>query len=92
MENNNIEYFGNGIEDMTPDVAIALQKNKWREKRHDLFKELDIEFLISLEKNDEEKKNEIALKKQQLRDVTQTEIPATTAIEILNFWPDILKD
>lgn len=86
-------YFGFQIDGMSDiEMACKFQKDKWREKRYDMFRELDIEFLISLEKNDEQKKNEIASKKQQLRDVTQTEIPEITISEILNFWPDVFND
>jgi hypothetical protein len=86
-------YFGFQIDGMSDiEMACKFQKDKWREKRYELFKELDIEFLIGLEKNDEQKKNEVALKKQQLRDVTQTEITETTIAGILDFWPDVFKD
>lgn len=72
-------------------ISKEIQKNKWRNKRESIFKKLDIDFLISIEDNNEEKKNEISSLKKQLRSVTEIEMP-TTPDEILNFWPDILKD
>lgn len=72
-------------------IAKEIQKNRWRNKRASLFKKLDIDFLISIEDNNEEKKNEISSLKKELRSVTELEMP-NTPDEILNFWPDILKD
>jgi hypothetical protein len=72
-------------------IAKEIQKNRWRNKRASIFKKLDIDFLISIEDNNEEKKSEIASLKKQLRSVTELEMP-NTPDEILNFWPDILKD
>lgn len=72
-------------------IAKEIQKNKWRNKRDGIFKKLDIDFLISIEDNNEEKKNEISSLKKQLRAVTKLEMPNTVE-EIFNFWPDILKD
>ena len=94
MENitESMKYFGVDIAGMDAiSIAIEVQKNKWREKRVTLFSKLDVEFLISLETNNEFKKSEIISKKQQLRDVTKLEMPNTVE-EINVFWPDILKD
>ncbi len=85
-----MKHFGvDGLDAIS--VASEGQKNRWREKRSFLFSKLDVEFLITLETNDESKKNEIISKKQQLRDVTEIEMPNTVE-EIMEFWPDILKD
>ena len=85
-----MKHFGvDGLDAIS--VASEGQKNKWREKRKLLFFKLDVEFMISLETNDEAKKSEIISKKQQLRDVTKLEMPNTVE-EIFSFWPDILKD
>jgi len=73
------------------DVSKEIQKNRWRNKRESIFKKLDIDFLISIEDNNEEKKSEISSLKKQLRSVTELEMPNTPE-EIFNFWPDILKD
>lgn len=92
MENitESMKYFGfDGLDALS--IAREGQKNKWREKRASLFYKLDVEFLISLETNNESKKSEIISKKQQLRDVTELEMPNTVE-EIFNFWPDILKN
>lgn len=78
-------------DDKAVHIAKEIQKNRWRNKRASIFKKLDIDFLISIEDNNEEKKNEISSLKKQLRSVTELEMPSTID-EILNFWPDILKD
>lgn len=85
-----MKHFGvDGLDAIS--VASEGQKNKWREKRSLLFSKLDVEFMISIETNDEAKKSEIISKKQQLRDVTKLKMPNTVE-EIFSFWPDILKD
>lgn len=78
-------------DDKAVHIAKEIQKNRWRNKRESIFKKLDIDFLISIEDNNEEKKSEISSLKKELRSVTELEMPSTID-EILNFWPDILKD
>jgi hypothetical protein len=76
---------------VNPDKAKAIWKDKWREARKPLLATLDIEFMKAVETDDTEKQAEIALKKQALRDVTNTEINGSTPEEIKSVWPDILK-
>ena len=76
---------------VNPDKANAIWKDKWREARKPLLASLDIEFMKAVESVDTEKQAEIALKKQALRDVTNTEINGNTPEEIKAVWPDILK-
>jgi len=76
---------------VNPDKAKAIWKDKWREARKPLLASLDIEFMKAVETADTNKQAEIASKKQELRDVTNTPILGTTPEEIKSVWPDILK-
>jgi hypothetical protein len=76
---------------INPDKAKAIWKDKWREARKPLLASLDIEFMKAVESADTTKQAEIAIQKQALRDVTQTEIVGSTPEEIKSVWPDILK-
>ena len=76
---------------VNPDKAKAIWKDKWREARKPLLASLDIEFMKAVESADTTKQAEIALKKQELRDVTNTPIPGTTPEEIKAVWPEILN-
>jgi hypothetical protein len=73
------------------DKAKAIWKEKWREARKPLLASLDIEFMRAVESVDTTKQAEIVKKKQELRDVTQTEIVGNTPEEIKSVWPNILK-
>ena len=76
---------------VNPDKAKAIWKDKWREARQPLLASLDIEFMKAVETADTIKQAEIALKKQALRDVTQTEIVGNTPEEIKAVWPSVLN-
>ena len=76
---------------VNPDKAKVIWKDKWREARKPLLASLDIEFMKAVETADTEKQAEIALKKQALRDVTQTEIVGNTPEEIKAVWPSVLN-
>lgn len=74
------------------DKAKDIQKNKWREARKPLFTQLDTEFMRAVESGDTVKQQQIAAKKQALRDVTVTDLSTiTTPEELKNVWPDILN-
>ena len=77
---------------INPDKAKAIWKDKWREVRKPLLASLDIEFMKAVEAGDSAKQAEIAAKKQELRDVTNTPIPGTTPEEIKSVWPEVLND
>ena len=77
---------------VNPDKAKAIWKDKWREARKPLLASLDIEFMKAVETADTDKQAEIALKKQELRDVTNTPILGTTPEEIKSVWPEVLND
>lgn len=76
---------------VNPDKAKAIWKDKWREARKPLLASLDIEFMKAVELADTEKQAEIAIQKQALRDVTQTEIVGNTPEEIKSVWPSVLN-
>jgi len=76
---------------VNPNKAKAIWKDKWREARKPLLASLDIEFMKAVESADATKQAEIALKKQALRDVTQTEIVGNTPEEIKAVWPSVLN-
>jgi hypothetical protein len=74
------------------DKAKAIWKDKWREARKPLLASLDIEFMKAVETANTGKQAEIASKKQELRDVTNTPILGTTPEEIKSVWPEVLND
>jgi len=76
---------------VNPNKAKAIWKDKWREARKPLLSSLDIEFMKAVESADTAKQAEIASKKQELRDVTNTPILGTTPEEIKAVWPEILN-
>lgn len=76
---------------INPDKAKAIWKDKWREARKPLLASLDIEFMKAVESADTAKQAEIAIQKQALRDVTQTEIVGNTPEEIKAVWPSVLN-
>lgn len=74
------------------DKAKDIQKNKWRTARKPLLEKLDTEFMRAVETGDTTKQQQIAAKKQALRDVTNTDLSSvTTPEELKNVWPDILS-
>jgi len=70
--------------------AKAIHLDKFRSARSPKLQELDIDFMKSVEANDEEKKTEIVSAKQALRDVTLTPLPDDLA-GIKATWPEILN-
>jgi hypothetical protein len=75
------------------DKAKEIHKNNLRFARSQEFKNLDIEFIKSLELGDAEKTAEIANLKQELRDITKaSEIDCAECVEDLkNHWPEVLN-
>lgn len=74
------------------DKAKNIWKDKWREARKPKLATLDVEFMKAVEAGDTARQSEIAAKKQELRDVTNTPIPGTTPEEIKSVWPEVLND
>lgn len=75
--------------DIDVDKAVEIRKDKLREIRKPLLEALDVEFMQALEKG--QNTAEIVAKKQELRDVTSVEFPATID-ELKEFVPEILKE
>jgi hypothetical protein len=73
--------------------AKEIHKNNLRFARSQEFKNLDIEFIKSLENKDSQKTEEISNLKQQLRDITKSpEIDLSESAEDLKgHWPEILN-
>ena len=73
--------------------AREIHKNKLRELRKPLLEALDMDYMRADEQNDQAKKNEIATKKQALRDVTDDKAieSAQTPEQLKAVIPDILK-
>lgn len=79
MDNHNIEKFTNQ------------QIEYFKLLREKKFKELDVEFFIAIENDDRQKIKEIAILKNNLRDVTNYKFPDfEDPAEILNHVPDFL--
>lgn len=69
--------------------AKEIQKNKWREKRKPLLDKLDVDYMKAIERGDVNLQQQIANKKQQLRDITNT-VLINDLESIKNTWPNIL--
>ena len=64
--------------------AKEIKKNSIRQERVPILSQLDVEFMKAVEMGDIEKQQEIALKKQELRDITKHEaIAAASTVEEL---------
>ena len=66
------------------------KKSEWRRLRKGKLEKLDFEFMKSIETNDLVKQEEIKLKKQQLRDVTDIDVSNLTDDDLENYIPEIL--
>ena len=75
------------------DKAKEIQKNRWRTARKSILEKLDTEFMRAVENGDTTKQQQIATKKQALRDVTTTDLSTiTNTQELKNVWPNILNE
>lgn len=76
--------------------AKEIKKSRIREERNPLLAQLDVEFMKAVEMGDIQKQQEIALKKQELRDITKHEslLNASTVEELkaLNLEKLLNKD
>lgn len=72
------------------DKAKALHLDKFREARKPILSKLDVDYMKAIETEDSVKAAEIAVQKQELRDVTKTVLPDTLE-EIKAVWPEILN-
>ena len=73
------------------DKARGIWRDIWREHRRPLLEDLDIEYIKALEAGDEAKQAEVATKKQELKDVTNTNIDnVDDPDDLMLVWPDVL--
>ena len=72
-------------------AAKEIWKDKFREVRKPILEKLDVEYMRALEVRDIQKQQQIATKKQQLRDITNTPLPDDLE-SIKNTWPAILNN
>ena len=71
------------------DKAKEIWLNHYRTARTPLLAALDVDFMRAVEAGNTTLQQEIAAKKQALRDVTKTDLPNTLE-EIKATWPEIL--
>tara|TARA_R110002050_G_scaffold46321_4_gene108944 strand:+ start:3869 stop:4132 length:264 start_codon:yes stop_codon:yes gene_type:complete len=73
--------------------ARDIWRDKWRVARKPLLEELDVEFMRATESADQAKQTEVAAKKQELRDATDTDINNIDNPDHLKLiWPQCLGD
>ena len=70
--------------------AKEIWKDKFRQARKPILEKLDVDYMRALEAGDVQKQQEIAAKKQALREVTNTPLPNDLE-GIKNTWPDVLN-
>ena len=70
--------------------AKKIQLDRYRKARVRVLEKLDIEFMRAVETKNDLLQQEIAQKKQALRDITVINLPDTLE-GIKNTWPDILN-
>ena len=75
--------------DVDPDKAKEIKREQFRLLRKPLLKALDTDFLKAMEEDDQEKKDFIAAAKQELRDVTDIELPEDVQ-ELKEYFPACL--
>lgn len=67
--------------------ALEIHKEKIRERREIVFKDLDIKFMKALEQGNTILSTEIGTKKQALRDITDIDISSvSTLAELKELW------
>jgi len=86
---NAYEFHAEDGAEVNIDKAKEIQLDKFREARAPKLAELDVQYMRALEVEDSVKAAEIAVQKQELRDVTKTSLPETLE-EIKAVWPAIL--
>lgn len=73
------------------ELAKEIKREVFRKLREPLFAPLDLEFMRAVEAKDSKKQDEVATKKQALRDVTLIEMPEDLD-KLKKFIPKILQD
>jgi hypothetical protein len=87
---NAYEYHAETGAEVNIEKAKGIHLNKFREARKPLLESLDVQYMRALETEDSVKAAAIAVKKQELRDVTKTTLPDTLP-ELKEVWPNILN-
>ncbi len=83
------EYANLGIS-CNIDKAKQIHLDKFRAVRKPKLAALDVDYMKAIEVEDHEAASAIAVKKQELRDITKIELPDSLP-EIKETWPDILN-
>jgi hypothetical protein len=69
--------------------ALEVLKNLIRNKRTKLFSDLDVQYMRAIESGNTELQNQIAEKKEILRNLTDISIDGiTTREELIALWPE----
>jgi hypothetical protein len=82
--------FTNGNFEFVPERMKKIWYDKFRAARKPILEKLDVEYIKALEAGDIQKQQDIAAKKQQLRDITTLPLPDDLQ-GIKNTWPVILN-
>jgi hypothetical protein len=86
--------------DINPNSAKEILRNRWREARTPILRELDTKYMKALEKNDTAAMTAVSVQKQKLRDITMDHsIPDRMPSESIDAyskrlsacWPRILQ-
>lgn len=85
-------YDENKIVDINVSKTHEIMKNTWRQKRIEILKKLDVQWMRALEKGDIPLTQEIANKKQILRDVTLIELPIKENNETIDQFSEKIKN
>lgn len=101
IENNLIpkdSFFRDSWELEGESIKVNLEKAKeiwkdiWRSARKPILEKLDLEWMRAMEMGDAPKSLEIVQRKQELRDITNTNLNFIhTPEDLKNFWPSCLK-
>lgn len=92
VDNDYFDGFVYADGEAVPDIAKCkgIHLDKFRAARKPLLSKLDVDYMKAIETEDSVKAAEIAIKKQELRDITLTPLPDDLA-GIKSTWPEILN-
>ena len=82
-------------ETKSPDIDVSkakeIKKNEYRAVRMEMFKKLDVLFMRSIEINDDDLKQQVVSAKQNLRNITEEDMPNDWRL-LINYVPQTLQD
>jgi len=87
---NAYDYSEEAGAEVNIDKAKAIHLDKFRSARAPKLAALDVQYMKAIEVEDSVKASQIAISKQELRDVTKITLPDTLP-EIKSTWPAILN-